>query len=659
MKTKGTWGASVALVFLVACGTTVEAPDAGTTTGGTVFADVDGGGSATSPDAESPLVDVPTPDTGGPADCEAGQKRCSGEGQVQECDGGAWRTTTACPAAEVCADGECVAPAGLCAPGEVRGCASETERLVCDAAGAAYAPEPCPPEQYCLQGECGDELCRPGSTMCDGLTTVLECNETADGWGNPRSCGEGSVCKDGACVSGCEAAIKLSSYIGCEYWTVDLDNYHDPATWPKPDEVPHSVVLSNPGLVEATIQFKTMNGGTIDFPDPIVPPGSVKAFTMPRMDVDGNGIFPLGVQILSSFPVGAYQFNPLNNEQVFSNDGSLLLPASTLGRRYIVASWPSGVEFGMEGFEFPAQHGYFTVVAVQPGTTTVQVTVTGDVREAEGVPEIETGASATFELEQFEVLNLEAAPAEILAFTVHDLTGSVVEADKPVAVFGGHEEAVVAYKEGDSCCADHLEQQLLPVQVWTDEILCAKVRPRGVGEQDIWRIFSAADGNALTTVPPIEGLDGITLDYAGWVEVQSEHSFQLRGTGPVMAVQYTVSQQQTDDYVGDPAMIVSVPVGQYRSQYTILVPEGYTQNWVTVIRPATLQVKVDGVPTAVPFAPMADGEWEVGYVGLEPGIHEVFAAYPFGLIAFGWDNAVSYGYPAGLNLRAADWAPEY
>ena len=124
-----------------------------------------------------------------------------------------------------------------------------------------------------------------------------------------------------------------------------------------------------------------------------------------------------------------------------------------------------------------------------------------------------------------------------------------------------------------------------------------------------------------------------------------------------MAAQYMISQGQTDEVKGDPSMILSVPIGQYRSEYAILVPDGYDEDWVTVIRPTGISVTLDDSPIMEPFSSFADGNWELSYVQLQPGMHAFSASQPFGLIAYGWNQAVSYGYPAGLNLRAADWMP--
>jgi hypothetical protein len=337
-----------------------------------------------------------------------------------------------------------------------------------------------------------------------------------------------------------------------------------------------------------------------------------------------------------------------------------------------VTSWPTGVDtVNIFPTGITPQAGYFTVVAVAPGETTVTVTVTSPTTTGPGVMPLMIGDTATFQLQQFDVLNLEAAPfvpadfLDLFNAAIHDLTGSVVEASQRVAVFGGHEEAVVAFERTDRgagvespCCADHLEEQLLPLSVWSAEALCVKAKPRSdSGEKDIWRVISGADGNTFTTTPSIEGLDGITLNFGEWVHLEVGESFKVEGTGPLQAVQYLISQEQTDERKGDPSMILAVPTQQYRDQYNILVPMGYDDDWVTVIRPAGLAIEMDGAQLNATFDAFAGGDWERAYVSVLPGAHSFSAAQPFGLVAYGWNQAVSYGYPAGLNLRTVDDEP--
>jgi len=556
-------------------------------------------------------------------------------------------------------------PSPSCEPGAIGLCYSETEQSVCDAEGLGYEPSACPEGQYCLNGQCGDMRCVPGMRLCSTATPnqILACDPNGLDWSLAEECPEGDACRGGVCVSGCEAASKLNTYIGCEYWTVDLDNYPDPFTVPMPNEVPHSVVISNPGELPAQLSFETRSGAAISVADPQVPPGEVRAFTMPRLDVDNSGISLNSIKVSSSMPVIAYQFNPLNNDNVFSNDASLLLPTNTLGAEYIVSSWPTGpnTENIIPTGIIP-QAGYFTVVATSPGETEVTVTVTSATEAGPEVPALELGETASFRLQQFQVLNLQAAAFtptdffDLLNAPASDLTGSIVSATQPVAVFGGHEEAVIgsmsAAQGDDTCCADHLEEQLLPLQTWSDQVLCVKAKPRGSSSEiDVWRVISGADGNVISTDPPISGLNGLTLNKGEWVQVESPEAFKLTGTQPLQAIQYLISQGQTDEGKGDPSMILAVPSEQFRDQYNILVPDGYGEDWLTVIRPAGAELLLDGSPLSAPFTPIADGAWEFAYVAVSPGAHSVRGASPFGLIAYGWNNAVSYGYPAGLNLR--------
>jgi len=69
-------------------------------------------------------------------------------------------------------------------------------------------------------------------------------------------------------------------------------------------------------------------------------------------DVNGTGETHTAVtrsayRVTSDVPIIAYQFNPLENVNVFSNDATLLLPAAALGggggRTYVVAGWPQTI----------------------------------------------------------------------------------------------------------------------------------------------------------------------------------------------------------------------------------------------------------------------------------------------------------------------------
>ena len=54
------------------------------------------------------------------------------------------------------------------------------------------------------------------------------------------------------------------------------------------------------------------------------------------------------------------------------------------------------------------------------------------------------------------------------------------------------------------------------------------------------------------------------------------------------------------------------------------------------------------------FAPIGAGNYEVATQSVLPGVHVLEGDAAFGIQAYGFNNAVSYGYPGGLNLVGVD-----
>jgi len=614
-------------------------------------------------------VDGDSPDEGrdgGAANCAELSVRCSDRGIPQACFEGNWVDSEPCPPNEVCQSGRCLQAAG-CEPGEVAGCASETEQRVCDDDGEVYVSRACPDGEFCFRGACGDQICEPGRTRCaEGSDLLIEsCDDDGEGWTVDNECSfdDNEVCFEGDCVTGCLASIKDPTYIGCEYWSVDLPQYEDP--FGDPRAIPHAVVVANTGTRTAEVTIEAMSG--VPLPESLVevPAGAVGTLHFPRLDVENTSWSNFSFRITSTEPVVAYQFNPLNDAGVASNDASLLLPVSAIGSEYYVMSWPSGVD--LPG-DLGPQTGWFTIVAVEEGTTSVTIEFSADVidgpRELAGIRE---GDTRVFELDQGEVINFEAESRfAFLNSYIGDLTGTHITANRSIVVFGGHEEAVIgepedsgSYEGGDSgpCCADHLEEQLFPVNTWRSRYLAAHSPPRG-DEPDYWRVIASEPGTRLTTIPAISGLDGVTLGAGDWVEVSTRESFEISATAPIQIAQYLVSQtaRGVTRTQGDPAMILAVPIDQFRSDYSLLTPAGYARDFVTVLRPAGAVVRLDGTPLPnSDFTSIGSGEFEMAHVEWEAGPHRLDSDdQPFGVSMFGYDSAVSYGYPGGLDLNGRD-----
>ncbi|MEC9073179.1 MAG: IgGFc-binding protein, partial [Myxococcota bacterium] len=356
--------------------------------------------------------------------------------------------------------------------------------------------------------------------------------------------------------------------VGCTFWTVDLPNYPDMTLNPTPEDLPHGVVISNPGEKDATVSFEPPPGVVVDNPDPVVPAQQSRVFLMPVLNIKATGVSHGGIRIVSSRPVLAHQFNPWDNQ--FSNDASMLIPEPYLGSNYVVLTWPTtplgllspenctdadgdgacdcedgecgafdpifcpsdcGDTGGLPGLgDIESQHGYFSVLAPYDDTTvTIQVTASilaSDKVQATGP----MGGLQQVVLQAGEVLNIEADPGGL--GENGDLSGSTVSADKPVAVFAGHEEAAFgevdtpgAGADSGACCADHLEEQLFPISMLGASYFAVKSKPRG-SEPDVWRVQAAEAGVTISTTPSISGLDGVTLDKKGdWVEAHTADSF--------------------------------------------------------------------------------------------------------------------------------------
>ncbi len=545
--------------------------------------------------------------------------------------------------------------------------------------------------------------CMAGARMCVG-NQVRVCRANGTGYDNGETCMGGASCdpSTGMCVTSanaCAAAAASKSYIGCEYWpTTTLNDSLD-------QEFEFAVVIANPATAPAMV---TVDRGGTPVTTVTVPPQGiqtvrlpwVQALFKPSLTEYVSSFVPDGAyHLVSSLPVTVYQFNPLDyriardcmsedpaemDSQCFSytNDASLLLPTAALTQSYMVMSLPTqffGYRTGMN-MEYGGYSGFVAIVATRDGTS-VGVELSSDVLGTLDGTLMPTAAGQTIQvmMNAGDVLELmsdlpQECPADspsepcngdqtcdtqIFCKTPRtvDLTGTIVRATQPIAVYSGHSCPFVPFNR---YACDHVEEAMLPGETWGKELVVAISEPLR-GEPNVIRVLSGVDNNMITFDPAVS--TPTTLMRGQFVEFEARDSFVVKGSGPLLVGQFMVGQDYAgngtgEGGLGDPSLSLGVPREQFRTQYTFLAPSNYDINYANLIAPTGAQVTLDGQPVSAPFTPIGATGLGVARVRLAgdsatpgSGRHDVTSSMPVGVIVYGYGQYTSYMYPAGLNLE--------
>jgi len=549
---------------------------------------------------------------------------------------------------------------GMCVPGRFY-CEGSNVAFTCDEQGQVASRVTCMGAmQTCVEG-LGCRVCTPNAARCspDNPQQTQRCRMDGSGWDDSALCNaeDGSSCVAGNCTDRCSASALGRSYLGCSYWpTVTPNSGLDPM-------FRFAIVLANPQSYPVRA---TLTGGELPTPRVItLEPGAIETVELPWViplvqlnpacvRVNNQCINTMSAvsalvrggayHVQSNGPIAAYQFNPLTysvSDRYFSysNDASLLLPQGVLTRRYTVSTFPdldpntpTGMGYG----------GFVSIVATTGESTEVTVRVAGRVRAGRGVNAISAGETATFTLQQGDVLQLVGAGRG-------DLTGTTIESSQPVAVFAGHDCTRVP---SDRVACDHLEEQLLPDETWGRDYVVSAPRDRGPGVPYVVRILSRVDANAITFEPE-DVHAATTLGRGELLQFQTNRHFRVRGSGAFLVTQFMIGQGPAvgGTGAGDPAMVQEVPVPQYRDRYDFFVPNTYPQNFLNVVVPAGVPLTLDDQPLRGSMESL--GGFNVMTLPITAGAHRLrsVAGQGVGIKVYGIAPYTSYMYPGGLDLQ--------
>ena len=132
--------------------------------------------------------------------CEPSETRCTEDGAAYvTCrgDGVAFADRRNCPERTRCIQdgGGAVCSADLCVPGSTRCNPGQPDSVqICLPDGAQYAPgQPCLAAEFCLDGVCEPDICRPGDRLCVDDGTVSVCRSNGSGF-ESQVCPEATAC---------------------------------------------------------------------------------------------------------------------------------------------------------------------------------------------------------------------------------------------------------------------------------------------------------------------------------------------------------------------------------------------------------------------------------------------------------------------------------
>jgi hypothetical protein len=256
------------------------------------------------------------------------------------------------------------------------------------------------------------------------------------------------------------------------------------------------------------------------------------------------------------------------------------------------------------------------------------------------------------------------------------------------------------------CCADHLEHQLFPISTLGTTFVALTTPSRTQAlkdagavisvktEKEYFRILAAGEFTGVTTNLPAPDTH-INVGGGTYTQLTVDRDFTIRTTEPVVVGQFVAGQDEAGIPSslpgGDPSFILLPPVEQFRKDYLFLTPNKYSFDYILVAAPLEARVTLDGrelkqgcdsktgkklcckrsdvgpvrTPGATSDTTYVAYKCQLSFPKILPdknppenltpgeqndGVHYLVSDHKIGLVVYGFDAYVSYGYPGGTDL---------
>lgn len=322
------------------------------------------------------------------------------------------------------------------------------------------------------------------------------------------------------------------------------------------------------------------------------------------------------------------------NRAQFTSDAGMALPIDALGTSYIVTTYRGSAIVAADRSEF-------LVMAAFDGTT---VTITPKATVRIPVPGTNAPANIPFQI----TLNRGQGFLAEALLAGADLTGTLVEADRPVALLNGN---ICTNIPTTVTACDHIFEVAHPLRSWGTSALVRNLPNRNGGS--IYRVVASVDGTAVRR----NGVLQATLNKGQFFEtgpLTGSHVFEA--DHPIFVTQFMTGAGSAGASLGDPAMSNMIPPDQYLKAYTFSTVGGsqFAQHFLTLIAPdASIgSVTLDGNPVAAAqFTPIGTTGFSSALLPIAEGSHTTASPQPHGITVEGLNSFDSYIYPGGAQLE--------
>ena len=527
--------------------------------------------------------------------------------------------TTGCSAPPVCGDNVRNQPLEVCDGTDL---ASQT----CATQGFATGTLSCAGD--CLSFDVS--ACNAAPTCGDGL--INQPNESCDlNEFNGTTCeslglGGGQLSCTSDCnfdTSQCDAATFVIDNKGREFFVGFMPNPLGAATASVQltSDVPTNVTIQYPVSSPSFSQTVALTPGQVRVVN--IPAGSHTGWTAGR--VLNNSVRVFGPDEFVTYVV---------NRAQFTSDAGMALPVDALGTSYIVTTYRGSALVSQD-------RSQFLVLAAFDNTT---VTITPKTTVRIPAPGTNAPPNVPFQI----VLNRgQGFRAEaLLAGT--DLTGTLVESDRPIALVNGN---ICTNVPTSTAFCDHIFEVAHPLRSWGTSALVRNLPNRNGGS--IYRVVASVDGTEVRR----NGVLQTTLNKGQFFEtglLTGSHLFE--GSHPIFVTQFMTGSTSAGASLGDPAMANMIPADQYLKSYTFSTVGGsqFRTHFLTLIAPDTSigSVTLDGAPiAAAQFTPIGTTGFSSALLTIAEGTHTTSSPQPHGITVEGVNADDSYIYPGGAQLE--------